>query len=55
MFSLTLLEKYVLFTAEIVHPCFLSFCTLSALYFCPVLVMSNGHDRNENIFADFMK
>ena len=52
---LTILREYVLFSEEIVHPCFLSFCTLSALYLCPVLVMANGHDRNENIFSDFMK
>ena len=52
---LTILREYVLFSEEIVHPCFLSFCTLSALYLCPVLVMDNGHDRDENIFADSMK
>ena len=40
MFRLTLLEEYVLFTAKIVHPCFLSFCTLSELYIYLVFIMT---------------
>ena len=40
VFSFALLEEYVLPNAEIVHPCFLSFCTLSELYVFVVCIMT---------------
>ena len=55
VFSFTLLEEYVLPNAEIVHPCFLSFCTLSELYVYLVCIRhslgssrKSVHERHQN-------